>query len=493
MELDYVNRFGYDQPWIDFMLTTSRKFGKIKLNKMRNIESKKNIDVFRRHGANVVRLCLMGSCILSYIKFAELLKCLPNLKEVIMVETSCEEGDVPPDLPELNKLKTLEMVASSYNIIKIFQKAKVTTLKLLNSSCRHSFYCQALEDFLKSQEMLTALAIRTVHHDDSMMFRTDATMPFQLTQLSLLNIQLRESANDYNNLLKFLQPQAKTLNELEIGRKFPSFVFEFIFAKMTNLKTLSLMMSQIPQYKQFYERLEENRSINKLILLDSSSYNNDTLRFLRDFLDRLPNIESLTLLEYCDRTTLLVMAQSLKKLKTLVTFSFNEDVIQGVQFPNLNSLSIQFLDDRVDWNEFTKINSRLTELTIEQMFDAAFLNVDDIEHITTNIQLQTLRIGENLAADNRFLEIIRKNCPNLNTLDLHKNSVSDELKDFSLLRLCESEVIKCPKHFQLWTEDDYDLKYPFDDDNGWDTDGDVLDFSDDFFCLLLWSQGVHSS
>lgn len=446
------------------------------------VESNKTIEIFRRHGFNVVRLCLISSCIDSFIKFAEILKCMPHLKHVIIYETStlCGESDVPPeqDLPELNKLKTLEMVESEYSIIKCFQKAKVTTMKILNSSHEHSLDCKALEDFIKSQEMLTALAFRSVHHDTSMIFRTEnlnTAMPFQLTQLSLLNIRLQESPNDYNNLLKFLNPQAKTLKELELGRNFPNFVYEFVFAKMKNLKTLSLMMSEIPQDKEFYERLEENRSINNLILLDSTSYNNETLQFFRDFLERLPNIECLTLLEYCDNKPFLIMAQKLIKVKTLSIFCCNEDIIHGIQFPNLNSLHIQQLDNKIDWNEFTKANSRLTELTIEQIFDEAFINIDDI---TTNINLQILRLGEYFSADKHFFEIVRKNCPNLKILDLNKHSVSNELNDHSTglgLRLCERNAIKCPEYFKLWKEEEYDGRFPYDDENEWDAGGYMLD------------------
>lgn len=477
------------------MLTTGRKFHTIKLNGILEMDSNETIEIFQRHGFNVVKLCLIGSCIDSFVKFATILKCMPNLKDIIVFETStlCGERYVPAeqDLPELNKLKTLEMVASEYSIVKCFRKATVTTMKILNSSHHHSYDCKALEDFLKSQTALTALAFRSVHHETSMIFRTEslnATMPFHLTQLSLLNVRLQESPNDYNNLLKFLKPQTKTLNELELGSHFPMFVYEFVFANMTNLKTLSMMMSEIPQAADFYDRLEENRSVNNLIFSDSSLHNDETLGFLRGFLEKLPNVEGLTLLEYCDNKTLLAMAHSLNKLKSLVTLCFNEDIIHGVQLPNLISLSIQQLDYKVDWNEFTKAHSRLTELTVEQVFDAAFLNVDDIRNITTNVQLQTLRLGLDVAADDRFFEILRKNCPNLKTLDLHKSSVSNDANhhpDWNVLRLCE--VIACPKYFKLWNEDDYDGRFPFDDENGWDVAGHVIDPFDIHLLNFGWA------
>lgn len=69
--------------------------------------------------------------------------------------------------------------------------------------------------------------------------------------------------------------------ELELGKTFPNFIFSFVLGEMTNLRTLSMsiMMSSVPQYEDFYQRLDENRSINNLIFLDSSPL----LQLLRKF------------------------------------------------------------------------------------------------------------------------------------------------------------------------------------------------------------------
>lgn len=449
-----------------------------------DIGESRTIEIFRRHGFNVVKLSLIRSRIDSYIEFAEILECMPNLKHIIIFETSTLRGvnDVPPEqgLPELKKLQTVEIVKNDYSIIKCFRRAKLKTIKILNAS---SLDCKPLEDFLQSQQMLKTLALRAVHHDTSMLFRTEnlnTPMPFQLTQLSLLNIKLQKSPNDYNNLLKFLKPQAKTLKEMELGRNFPNFVYEFIFANMRNLKTLSLMMSEIPQNQEFYERLEENRSINNLILLDSTRFNEENSRFVCGFFEYLPNVTSLTLLEYCDYITLGVLAKCLIKLRTLATASFNEDGFHGVQFPNLTSLHVQKLDDIVDWNEFTKCCPRLTELTVEQILSPSFLTNDDIETITTNVSLQTLRLGENFEASERFFRIVRENCPDLKIFDLQTSSSSSELthqtENWHGLRFCD---IKFPEYFQLWNEDDYNDPFfgyfPLDVENDWDVGGDLIE------------------
>lgn len=491
LELYHNNEVDVDERWVDFMLTTKRKFGTIKLNMILDIPKNKTLEIFQKHGYNVTTLHLIGSCIDSFIRFAEVLKCMPNLRHVIVLETStlCGVSDTPPDqdLPDLKKLKTLEMIGSEYSIVNCFQKAKLTTIKVLNSYHEHSLDCEPLEDFLKTQDMLTTLAFRSIHHTTSMLFRTDhlnVPMPFHLTRLSLLNVQLQESPNDYNNLLKFLKPQTKTLQELELGHRFPSFVFEFIFANMTKLRTLSLMMSELPQEKEFYERLEENRSVENLIFLESGASDglgNQREKFICDFLNKLPNVCSLNIQEYCGRGTFMAIAKSLSKLQSLTT-QFCKDGFTGVHFPNLKALHIHRMNEKIDWNAFTKAHSRLTELTIEVLYDEEMVSMDDMENIANNVSLETLRLDEFFTAGKRFFEIIGKNCTNLKVLDLHKSSVSflqlADYKDCHLLRLCENDVIKCSKYFTLWNEGCYDgrLQNYFDEENDdWDGGPGVLD------------------
>lgn len=139
--------------------------------------------------------------------------------------------------------------------------------------------------------------------------------------------------------------------------------------------------------------------------------------------------------------------------------------ILAIQFDNLRSLHIQRLTGKIDWNRFTKINSRLTELAIEKIMNEALLSSDDIENITTNVSLHTLRLGAGFKGEESFFEIIRNKCPDLKMLDLHKSCVTNEPKRHSernMFRLCD--VIEWPKHLSIWNEDDYDGKLQYFDD-----------------------------
>lgn len=443
--------------------------------------NRKIVEIFQRHGFFVVRLCLTECIIDSYCNFAEILQCMPNLKHLSIFATTTlhtVRRNLPKKyLPQLKKLKTLDMVGSQYSIMECLKNAKLRTMKIFNSNFACSNDCTALEEFLKSQNILTTLALRSIDLDSSMMFRTENlnAIPFQLTQLSLLNIRLRQSPNDYANLMNFLELQASTLKELELGQQFPNFVFDFLLAKMTNLKTLSLMMSEIPHEHKLNEQLEENRSIENLIFLNDGSltkYNYDEhgdLEFLRDFFKRVPNIKKITAPKYFSNEKFQVIAESCIKLETLSTFFFNQRDFRRVKFPHLNSLHIQHLTGVIDWNEFTKANSRLTKLTIEETITPLLLTINDIKKITANIKLHTLRLGENFEVDKRFLDAIRKNCPDLKVFDLHMCSLSSDLKlnfDYTnVIRLYDrSDYAK--KHSTLWVENEKRFKY---DINIWDT------------------------
>lgn len=102
------------------------------------------------------------------------------------------------------------------------------------------------------------------------------------------------------------------------------------------------------------------------------------------------------------------MAQNLSQLESLSVGYIDErsiDSFDCVKFPNLKTLHIEHLNVKINWNEFTKVHSRLVELTIERMYDGSFLTGDDIDQITTNVDLQMIQLGVGFVADDRFFEI----------------------------------------------------------------------------------------
>lgn len=498
MSLKLHSRLNCDETRLNYLLTTNRKFREVELKgKLSAIGQNRSMEILRRHGLLVATLSLEYVYLDSIAEFAEILKCMPNLRQLIILKTTVTStADVPAEehLPELTKLKTLQMSASDYSILKCLKTAKLTTIKILHSKSNHSMDCKDLEAFLKSQDKLTTLAIRSIFYNKSMLFRTtnlSTSMPFQLTRLSLLYIHLEDdlqsAPNNYKNLLKFLEPQAKTLMELELGHRFPGFVYQFVFAKMTNLKTLNVMMGQIPKQKEFFERLVVNRSINNLILKESPRRGSNSAQFYRDFLKCLPNVTSLTVMNECSQEIFEVIAQTMKKLETLrVSYGTGFD---GVKFANLNSLLIEHeIEENFDWNQFTKANSRLAELTVGN--DASSLNVNDIESITRNTNLHRLTLGEGFEANKRFMEIIRKNCPDLKKLELPESCglSNEQIYQSDLVGVlrfcrCDFEFQEYPvQHSEFWSG------FLYEDVSEWDVEeADLVDPFDG----LMWDGNVN--
>ncbi len=416
-----------DLQWTDFMLTTNRQFGTIVLESKRPVDTTKMLEVFQRHGTNVVKLHLRNCHIDSFIEFAEVLMCMPNLKHVIveLTTTRCKASDVPAvsDLPEVKKLKILDMDDSECSIIKCFQRSKLTTLKIRGLSTESTLDCEVYKDFLISQEMLKLLAIESMSMTSTQFL--SASVPFHLTQLSLSWEFDLSSIDACTNVMHFLGGQATTLKILELARTIPSYIFKFVFANMTKLNTLSVMMVHMPRDKEFYERLKENHSITNLILWDSTFYYKNTQKLF----ERLPNIRSVTVPEYCNSITLRHLTQCFSKLESLVMICPRDNNFNSLYFPNLKSIQFESLYGTVDWSKFVEAHPRLTDLTITNIRNESLFNMDDFEMITSNCNLQRIRFGRFFTADKRFFEIIQKNCPDLKVLDLHKFSVSDELNN----------------------------------------------------------------
>lgn len=268
-----------------------------------------------------------------------------------------------------------------------------------------------------------------------------------------------------------MEQQAATLVELELGHKFPGFIYEFVFAKLTNLKTLNIMMGQIPQEEELFQRLVVNPSINNLIFKESPRYNDESVQLYRYFLKCLPNITSLTVINDCCHEIMMVIAETLKELTTLRVS--DGTVFDGVQFANLKSLHIEHTVEDVDWNEFTKSNSQLTDLIVAT--DGFSLSANDVENITKNTKLHTLAIGDGFKADRSFFDIIRNNCTDLKKLQLFESCVLlNELKNYSdllrVIRFSTDDYIDYPDRYRtFWNGRLYD------DVDEWERNAHVVD------------------
>lgn len=388
----------YDCAKMNFLLTSNRKFRSIYLTDRmsctqqakfsREERNEKLLKICRRLGVNVVTLSVNRYHFEHIDQFVALLSSMPNLKylKIFNISTSGGRLQLQQELPALDQLEILDIDHSDCEIIKCFQKAKVKTFKVyLSSNSSH------LEDFLRSQERLKFLSFRAMNEKQdglAILFRNIARndpVPFELTQLSLISFKQKDSSKDFKDLVKFLAQQTKTLERLHLGYDFPNFVYEFIFSKMTKLNTLCLY---IPKCELLWNRLDEHHGIDKVVIMESHE---DTYKFIPDLLKKMPNIHHLTVrANFCDNETYLAIAQCVNRVEHLAVPFLKNDLFRGVQFPNLKTLEMCRLSGVFDWNEFTESHSQLTELTIQRGF----------------------------VPDERFFEILKKNCPHFKVLDL---------------------------------------------------------------------------
>ncbi len=318
LELRHQNQASdLDRSCMNIMRVTRRKFSTIKLFHLGAIRMNKLFEIFQRHGVNVVKLELQR-CVIKYFRFADLLKCMPNLKHVFVSDTFGESKFVasPPEqmLPELKQLHTLEIVDSACSIIEFFSRSKVYTARFSHQQCNRSMRC-SLKDFLKSQNMLTSLTMESLSYLDMSTLFGDINgtdpMPFQLTKLSATNIRVAGILPD--DLLQFLTSQAQNLKEFEVGLNSPIILLEFAMAEMTNLETLNLTSYVLPKEREFYDQLNENPSVTNLMVLAFHNIFDHANIF-----NKLPNINSLFLDGYSTpRTLLTVQREQLQHLETL--------------------------------------------------------------------------------------------------------------------------------------------------------------------------------
>lgn len=317
------------------------------------------------------------------------------------------------------------------------------------------------------------MALHTIntYSEQFELFKTpllDEEMPFQLKKLSLLGIKLRENPNDYNNLLKFMKMHARTIDELELGRKFPDFVYEFVFARFKNLKTLRLKANEIPKDQAFYDRLVVNKSVANIIIVDSPPSNqyNDGSKWLIEFLNHLPNIECLTFLESSDATLMKSVAENMKKLKCLAVHLVDGPILGELKFSALETLHIGDLSISNKWDTFTKNNPNIKDLRIEDIYDDEKF-YQDIDIVAQNLKLRSIIIDCDFLEE-KFFDIINKHSIDLISIDINEESVPLEIIPVNLpLRLRKD---KLPKYrgFEFWRETDYNGNFSeAEDDNNW--------------------------
>lgn len=436
-----------------FFQKTKKRFKKFKISCSFS-EDDRILAILEGNGSECVELVLDG-CLWSMDFFVDILKCLPNLKQLKLFETHVHyEADVK--VFELIQLKILQMFMSSgRGILESLVAPNLETIQLDDFIPYTHAVPEHIKDFLKSKKNLKTLVIdSTVGYIDHLSKLLDGSMPFQLTHLSFNNNYHGLSENSF---LKFMETQAATVNSLELHGPFNIHVYKLIFSTFTNLKSLSLHIGNLPKRISFYEELKKMKSVKKLSLRSGFIFEYDLC--FEAFIRCLPNITELKLCGDCDNKTIQFISSSLLNLEKLSIKHFVD--FSDVQLPmHLHSLKIEELniDKQLHWDKFTKNFSQITELFVNSI-SKIDRNIDDpINFIRMfvkslkSFKLQVLKIGKDFPFIEELVDILHESHSVAEILDLDESmalKMQYNLNSFSVLRYRKYKYCGYCK-FQNW-------------------------------------------
>lgn len=394
---------------INFVLMTNRKFEEISVLGEQWNDGEMSI-IFKRHGINVVELQWHSNMRSTFTKS---LKFSPNLSK-LSVRVS-RDGTPAEILPKLEKLETLHICVTENR--DWLHKPRRTTI--ITGYPGHQFAYGTLAHFILSQDKLTSLKISMDILIE--LVELNVPIPFRLKRLDISDNDV-DYELDQKSLLGFVKSQSKSLTELKSWSDMPSSVYAYIFSNETEINTLRLSTGEIPQYNEFYEQVDDTYDILTVEILNHEGGDE---KYLGQFFKKLPNVRNLILRDYYRRgkgENTLLLAQTFSRLESISVGYIEERLIGQMKFSDIKTLHIGCLRCKINWNEFTSVHNRLTELAIRTMFKDCFTS-DDVDEITSNVDLESLKLGAGFVADNRFFEIIRARCSNLKVFDLHKSCI----------------------------------------------------------------------
>lgn len=330
---------------------------------------------------------------------------LPNLETVKMLNVygpMIELLDVTKR-PKFLRLENLVFEDCDIGLLRFFFKAQLKILGILSP-----FNCQPSSqklfwDFLSTQNRLLVLdSSFPKQFGVNRLFRSPfkAVITFELKEFSMRAVTLK-SRSDFENILIFLELHADSLEDLELGQKFPDFIYSFVFAKLQKLKTLYLMANDVPNTAEFFSQLRDNKSIKNLILshhVNAGECNEKSIKLIK----HLPNLEDLSLLMPYNKNVRRLFENNGKELKNLKRVFI--EVPYDLNFAHLELPQVEAVEVHCS-EEMPKFAPKKTA--------------------PKNDKLRSLHF--NGPVDANFCAIIKQKYPNLNNLEICKSELQVDL------------------------------------------------------------------
>lgn len=343
---------------------------------------------------------------------ASILRLFPNLEEVKIVNVRTPSDDVGTvlsdiEIPTLAMLKKLVFRAESSSLLlACFEKARISTMEGTNQT----FNSQEIARFLSQQPELTDLDFcRLASHQFCLTRILTGTIKFKLKRLALDYVSMA----DFEQIINLLFTQVWCLETLEVGH-IPDVIYEFLFSCPRKLKTLHFIPGAVATDTNFSITLKINKKITTLRMYDGARYGLDYQK-IREVaikaIENLPNLETLELFIPYDQNFFNAIVANLKKLKSLQILVPFRMKLEHLKIPAVEQLRIKCFNGE------------------------AFTMMSPGESCQPHPELKSL-IYEGVT-DPNFLSTVRKNFPNLESLDLRK-----ELAEFELASITGIEGVK---------------------------------------------------
>lgn len=358
-----------------------------------------------------------------------------------------------------------------FQILHAFDTSRVSSLK------QNFNEGTSREIIPKDMPLLTELVIRQKYAS------------FNASQIQLTSPLKKFSSTiaDESLLLDLLKTCSTTLEELELGQKYSSETYEFVYKNLSQLKFLKINMKALSMEneddRKLVETLRQNTNVKTLILHSSSDF-----EFAQVFISKLPNIESLVLnfdMNAGNPNLLMTfIALTLRKLRVLEIQQLGNSICMSV-IPSLRELKIHrsISLSTPEWRSMTEGCPNIEHLSVENIYNAFLFSASVVEIICQNLRnLKTLFIGEGFIATKEIFDLLRT-CPNLKKVALLKNAIDEPAiaeeftKSGPQLLLLDALPSNIRTDFNTWVGEDVNL-ISFEDEEHQDFDAFFLDGED---------------
>lgn len=462
-----------------------RKFHSIILDSVQ-ISNKKLSSVMRKIGSHV-RCLQLEQVQVDHRSFKDILDALKMLEKLTIFDSDVGING-KKRLPEctLKTLKSFVFIQSDWLFLEFLMNTQVREFKIASHFVDNSN--EIFENFMSKQSNLESLA---VHVSEGEVFKSLA-----LNEKNKCNFKIKQLYVDYRfwgddasvdqAFVKFLQQHKSTLENLETQKNLSEELLEYIL-KNLKIKRLIIEADQLPASPLFYNSIRPNEFLKTLVV------KGELKKFdaARGLLHTYPSVEKLIVTSWTNEIindVLIYIANSLKVLRFLEIPTLSTDTPE-LPIPSLKTLHVDFVDDVAQWQTICVNNPSIEQVNVKWLTNRNTFTYEVIDAITSRLQnLKHIRFGAYFKPTMRILELMGRNCPNLQMLEVFADS-TDEQQNSKNTNLGQFKIIYFPHEAvdsvfkeepTMWAEEkNFDLESDSGSDFSDEVDNDDLVFDDD--------------